>query len=153
MNIWSIHADDPNKSFINDNDLDNFSSTPSFEVFEEVEVNQSLYVSSQWLAETRFHHVQPTKTVQVYLQRAIGLKNTSNDDSFQVDSKSSFFEKVAGFARNNLNGSAKSTPRMITKTRAYCYANKVEGIMSSWLVNRVWPSLTVILALCMYHLG
>ncbi|XP_021713617.1 NAC domain-containing protein 86-like [Chenopodium quinoa] len=145
--------DELNKNFINDNDIDNFSSTPSFEVFEEVEVNQSLYISSQWLAETRFHHVQPTKTVQVYLQRAIGLRNTKKEDSFEeVDNKnkSSFFDKLAGFARNSIG---KSTPKMFAKNRACCYANKVERFASSWLANRVWPSITVVLALCMYHMG
>lgn len=147
--------DDPNKSFINDNDIDNFSSTPSFEVFEEVEVNQSLYVSSQWLAETRFHHVQPTKTVQVYLQRAIGLRNINNDDSVEVDncSNSSFFEKLAGYASNSIKGSGKSTSKMTTEKRACCYTSKIERVMSNWLVNRVWPSLTVLLALSLYHMG
>ncbi|XP_010694967.2 NAC domain-containing protein 54 [Beta vulgaris subsp. vulgaris] len=153
--------DDNSKSFMNDNDIDNFSSTPSFEVFEEVEVNQSLYVSSHWLAETRFHHVQPTKTVQVYLQRAIGLQNTSIE-LFEVETcrKSSFFNKMVGFATNSFKGTGKLlSTRVIsdmktlyvedneffgklssTRYRAACFANKV--------VNRVWPSLTVVLALC-----
>ncbi|KAJ8442213.1 hypothetical protein Cgig2_005153 [Carnegiea gigantea] len=154
--------DDSNKSFIDDDDIDNFSSTPHFEVFEEVEVNHSLFISSQWLVETRFHQVQPTTTVQVYA----GLPSTYVA-SVEVNTKRSepsILNKFLGFARNGLKGPKKSSQEIdcvnideedchmlrwlsCNKSQVACCATKVEGIMANWLVNRVWPSLTIALGL------
>lgn len=155
-----------NKSFINDEDIDNyFSSTPSF----EVEVKQSLYVSSQRLAETRFHQVQPTKIVQLYLQ---GSRNTKLYSYQQLDPKTKtsrnsllFFYKLA---RRSLEESFEIvTPKMITNLKDFSaedhqvcdksnsiqnVAAKFKGMMSNWLVNRVCPSLTFVLAL-FYYMG
>ena len=146
-------TDDPTQSFINDEEIDNFSSTPNFEVFEEVRVSQSHCVSSQSLAETRFHQVQPTKMVQVYLQRhARGLQTTNVERCSRR--KPSLLTKFLGFAKNSLKGSAKATLKCgnlkqicdedqeVSKAAGY-----TEGMMCQWVVNRVWPSLTILLAL------
>jgi len=153
---------DPNKSFINYDDIDNLSSTPSFEVFEEVEVNHSLFVSSQWIAETRFHQIHPTTTVQVYA----GSQSTYVA-SLEVSSKRlepSILKKFLGLARNGFKGPENYAQEIdcidmceedyqilgwlsSNKIQVGCCATKVEGIMASWLANRVWTSLTILLAL------
>ncbi|XP_074310671.1 NAC domain-containing protein 54-like [Silene latifolia] len=151
------------KSFINDDDLDNFSSTPSFEVFEEVEVNHNLYQSSKWISETHFHQVEPTKTVQFYLQRTKISPSTTialfehNHRQYQKQ-PSSLFAKLLGFAKNSIrvtSGYTTKTMRSMKKIHGEDndLGNKIEGILSNLFVNRVWPSMTVVLALCMYHMG
>ncbi|KAH9625786.1 hypothetical protein KSS87_006030, partial [Heliosperma pusillum] len=159
-------------SFINDdNDIDNFSSTPSFEVFEEVEINHNLYQSSKWLAETRFHQVQPTKTVQFYLQRTkvsscttIALFQDNNNHRQCHRQPSSLFSKLLGFAKNSIRLTSDYTTKTTRSMKkihgedddqvnSIWYGNKIEGILSNLFVNRVWPSMTVVLALCMYHMG
>ncbi|KAK9732960.1 hypothetical protein RND81_04G034400 [Saponaria officinalis] len=124
-----INDPDPSKSFINDDDdIDNFSHTPNFDVFEEVEVNQNLYISSKWLSETRFHQVQPTKTVQVYLQRTKASENTTIS-SFRGD-------------QWHIN------PSIACRILRYAKNCKVQDVLSNLFVTRVWPSMTVVLALC-----
>ena len=91
-------------------------------------MNQRRCITSQWLAETRFHQVHPTTTVQVYL---IGMQNNKIDwykNDAKNSKKSSFFYKILGFARNSLKGSEKSNRNM---------GGKIEGIVSNWL--GVWP--------------
>ncbi|KAL9235210.1 hypothetical protein vseg_009992 [Gypsophila vaccaria] len=126
-----LNDPDPSKSYINDDeddDIGNFSDTPNFDVFEDVEVNHNLYISSKWLSETRFHHVQPTTTVQVYLQRTKTSQNTTitTFKGEQCSAKQSAVCRILRFARN-------------------C---KVDGMLSNLFVPRVWPSMTVVLALC-----
>ncbi|CAO2833138.1 unnamed protein product [Amaranthus hypochondriacus] len=128
------NADDIKEEFINEAEIDDFSSTPRF---EEIEVNQRRCITSQWLAETRFHQVHPTTRVQVYL---IGMQNNKIDwykNDAKNSKKSSFLYKILGFARNSLKGSEKSS-------RNYM-GGKIEGMVSNWL--GFWPFDTF------YHLG
>ncbi|GMH10252.1 hypothetical protein Nepgr_012093 [Nepenthes gracilis] len=145
-------TNDPNESFIDnddDVDIDDFSSTPSFEVFEEVAVNHGLYISTQGPAETRFHQIQPSKTVQVYLQLQPCLQNSTHSKATHSTSSSSL---VCRF-RDRFKASAKQEikPRKNNTTKHSAAAfilGKTESIMSNWFVNRMGPSLTIILALC-----
>ncbi|KAM7459776.1 hypothetical protein LguiA_005508 [Lonicera macranthoides] len=59
--------ENPTDSFLEDGDLDDFSSTPSFEVFEKIEVNHGLFVSTRQVAKTFFHQIVPSETVKVHL--------------------------------------------------------------------------------------
>ncbi|XP_047318140.1 NAC domain-containing protein 86-like [Impatiens glandulifera] len=60
------------------NFLDDFSNTPSFEVYEKVEVNHGLFVSTRQVAETFFHQIVPSQVVKVYLNPEM-IKNISTE--------------------------------------------------------------------------
>lgn len=66
---------DPNENFIDDGNMDEYSSSPSFEVVEEVKVNHGLFVSTRQVAETFFHQLVPSQTVQVHLNPVLLLGN------------------------------------------------------------------------------
>uniref|UniRef100_A0A162B6V5 NAC domain-containing protein n=1 Tax=Daucus carota subsp. sativus TaxID=79200 RepID=A0A162B6V5_DAUCS len=48
-------------------DLGDFSSSQVIEVYEKIEVNQGLLVSTRQVPETFFHQLHPSETVKVYL--------------------------------------------------------------------------------------
>ena len=66
---------DPNENFVDDGNMDDYSSSPSFEVFEEIKVNHGLFVSTRQVAETFFHQLVPSQTVQVHLNPVLLLGN------------------------------------------------------------------------------
>ncbi|CAK9311554.1 unnamed protein product [Citrullus colocynthis] len=47
------------------NSMANYSSSPSFEVVEEIKVNHGLFISTRQVAETFFHQTMPSETVKV----------------------------------------------------------------------------------------
>ncbi|KGN50914.1 NAC domain-containing protein 86 [Cucumis sativus] len=72
MNDFSlafINEDDPNPNNYDmegsDNTMANYSSSPSFEVVEEIKVNHGLFISTRQVAETFFHQTIPSETVKV----------------------------------------------------------------------------------------
>ncbi|MED6123656.1 hypothetical protein PIB30_050562 [Stylosanthes scabra] len=78
--------DDPNpnnnsdENFLEDghNNIDNddYSSSPSFEVVEEIRVSHgSMFVSTRRVADTFFHQIVPSQTVQVHLNPVITNNN------------------------------------------------------------------------------
>ncbi|KAA8547652.1 hypothetical protein F0562_004081 [Nyssa sinensis] len=61
-----------NDNFLDDGDVaDDFSSTPSFEVYDKVEVNHGMFVWTRPVAETFFHQIVPSETVKVHLNPAM----------------------------------------------------------------------------------
>ncbi|XP_027368480.1 NAC domain-containing protein 86-like [Abrus precatorius] len=67
-----INDDDPNnENFTEDGNMDDYSSSPSFEVVEEIKVNHGMFVSTRQVAETFFHQIVPSQTVQVHLNPVI----------------------------------------------------------------------------------
>ncbi|OVA14279.1 NAC domain [Macleaya cordata] len=60
---------DPNGIMTEEGTMDDFSSMPTFEVYEKVEVKHGMFVSSHQVAETFFHRIEPSKTVKVHLNQ------------------------------------------------------------------------------------
>ncbi|XP_042498363.1 NAC domain-containing protein 86-like [Macadamia integrifolia] len=105
-------SNNPNVIFSQDDDLNNFSSDPNFEVYEKVEVNHGMFISSRQVAETFFHQIEPSKTVQVHLNPLM----TYNYPMVKVDTSSrpqngSFFGKFKAFARDKFRGIRSSMKR------------------------------------------
>ncbi|GMG99549.1 hypothetical protein Nepgr_001389 [Nepenthes gracilis] len=129
---------------------DEFSTTPSFEVFEEVEVNHRLYVSNRGLAETRFHRMQPSKMVRVHLQQQPRLKEVTHSKPNHSHSLSWFVRQFKSrFRAISTQEEAKLKKNDDTgkSDTASFLRRSAEGIMSMWFMNRLGTSVTIILAL------
>nr|UBT01654.1 NAC transcription factor 50 [Litchi chinensis] len=50
-----------------DDNADGFASSPSFHVVEEIKINHGMFVSTRQVADTFFHQIVPSQTVQVHL--------------------------------------------------------------------------------------
>ncbi|GER47039.1 NAC domain protein [Striga asiatica] len=84
--------------FLNEKDIDDFSSVPNFEVYEKVEINHGLLVSTRQVPNTFYHKIVPSKTVRVYInptmvksgsfsrsmERFMGLKSMMKFDDNKV---------------------------------------------------------------------
>ncbi|GAB4836118.1 NAC domain-containing protein 54 [Ancistrocladus abbreviatus] len=142
---------DRNNSFKEDEDVDDdFSNTPSFEVLDEVEVNQGLYISTRGLSETRFHQVQPSKTVQVHLQLQPTLQNVTNTKSKYSTSLRLLVSRLRNAFKTTAKEemSSKLSKNSTTGSGAANIVRTAERLMSNWFVTRLGPSLTIVLALC-----
>lgn len=58
-------------NFLDDGDIDDFSSNPRFDVYEKVEMNHGLLVSTRQAPNTFYHKVVPSKTLQVHINPMI----------------------------------------------------------------------------------
>ncbi|XP_051117594.1 LOW QUALITY PROTEIN: NAC domain-containing protein 54 [Andrographis paniculata] len=55
-------------NFLDDGDNgDNFSNTPCFNVYEKIEINHGLLISTRQAPKTYYHKVVPSETLQVYI--------------------------------------------------------------------------------------
>ncbi|CBI27341.3 unnamed protein product, partial [Vitis vinifera] len=126
--------DDPNENFIEDGNEDDFSNTQSFEVFEKIEVNHGMFVSTRQVAETFFHQIEPSQTVKVHLNPVITNNLSIENSGTQIRSKSgsSFFRKFKAFGRGKFIG--------ITKSIEPCrnIANTITGIVAFLLTCCVY---------------
>ncbi|ESW13962.1 hypothetical protein PHAVU_008G241200 [Phaseolus vulgaris] len=67
FSLGFINDSDPTENFTEDGNSDDYSGSPSFEVVEEIKVNRGMFVSTGQVAETFFHQMVPSQTVQVQL--------------------------------------------------------------------------------------
>lgn len=105
--------DEPNdENFLDDGNMDDYSSSPSFEVIEEVKINHGMFISTRQVAETFFHQIVPSQTVKVHLNPvmmtnfSIGLKADAQRRS--ENNGGSFLRKFKAFARGKLAAFNKS---------------------------------------------
>ncbi|XP_073149791.1 NAC domain-containing protein 54-like [Henckelia pumila] len=49
-----------------DGDMDDFSSTPNFDMYEKIQINHGLLISTRQAPKTFYHKVVPSKTVRVH---------------------------------------------------------------------------------------
>ncbi|KAL3527387.1 hypothetical protein ACH5RR_012043 [Cinchona calisaya] len=64
-------------NFLTDGDLDDFSSTSNFEVYEKIEVTHGMLVSTRQTANTFYHQLMPSKTVRVHLHPMMIMQDFS----------------------------------------------------------------------------
>ncbi|KAJ4974029.1 hypothetical protein NE237_007203 [Protea cynaroides] len=95
-------SNNPNVIFSQDDDLEKFSTNPSFEVYEKVEVNHGMFISTRQVAETFFHQIEPSKTVQVHLNPVMTYNCPMVKSS--KPQNGSFFSKFKAFARDKVRG-------------------------------------------------
>lgn len=118
--------DGPNENFIEDCHEVDFSNTQSFDVFEKIEVNHGMFVSTRPVAETFFHQIVPSQTVKLHLNPVATSLFPMEKSGPQIRSKSgnSFFRKFKAFGRGKFIG--------ITKSIEPCknIANAIAGIVA-----------------------
>ncbi|CAN6572665.1 unnamed protein product [Malus baccata var. baccata] len=107
----SFINEDPNENFLHDGNMDDYSTSPSFEVIEEVQVNHGMFVSTRQVAETFFHQLVPSQTVKVHLNPVFGQNLLVERVVTQTKSKDrgSFFERFKELVMEKFDGIAKST--------------------------------------------
>lgn len=67
INDFSLEFIDDEPSGNNHEDIaDGFASSPSFEVVEEIKVNHGMFISTRQEADTFFHQIVPSQTIQVH---------------------------------------------------------------------------------------
>ncbi|KAL6959690.1 hypothetical protein U1Q18_039842, partial [Sarracenia purpurea var. burkii] len=95
--------DTRDENFLDDGDVNDFSSPPSFEVYEKVEVNHGMFVSTCQASETFFHQTVPSEIVKVYLN-PITMHNspTLKPDSQTKPKKKSLFGKLTAFVQKKI---------------------------------------------------
>lgn len=99
MNDFSLafinEDDDPNhKNFDMEgsgNSMANYSSSPSFEVVEEIKVNHGLFISTRQVAETFFHQTMPSETVKVQSLNSFMAPNFISIHETKPQKTGSFF--------------------------------------------------------------
>ncbi|XP_024032546.1 NAC domain-containing protein 86-like, partial [Morus notabilis] len=101
---------DPNDNFLDvDGNMEVYSSSPSFEVVEEIKVNHGLFVSTRQVADTFFHQLVPCQTVQVHLN-PVSLfgnnfsveKSASRTRSEIISADDSIFAKLKAFGTKSM---------------------------------------------------
>ncbi|KAK9106467.1 hypothetical protein Syun_022478 [Stephania yunnanensis] len=89
--------------FINDDQNESMQEegvgTPTFELYEKVEVNHGMFISSRQAAETLFHQIEPSKIIKV-----INLNQVLTNIPATIQGGSSFFSKFKTFTIEKVKG-------------------------------------------------
>ena len=116
-----------------------YSSSPSFDVVEEIKVSHGMFVSSRQTAETFFHQIVPSQTVKVHLNPvtantfSIENEETKTEPGNQV----SFFRKFKAFVRGKLIQPSKTIAKAIIFIFAILLMNGVylEEQAQNWIAD------------------
>ncbi|KAL3845064.1 hypothetical protein ACJIZ3_002467 [Penstemon smallii] len=95
--------DNTSHNFLDDGDLDDFSSTPNFEAYEKIEINHGLLISTRQASKIFYHKLVPSKTVQVHLNPAMMQQFPVTKSHFDTVERISLSEKFGTFSRNMIN--------------------------------------------------
>jgi len=88
--------------------MDNLAITPNFNVYKKVQFNHGLFVSkSGVVAETFFHHVEPSKTISVHLNPILE-QGTVVERSEEVRNRVCFFGRLKSYIWDRGMGIKKS---------------------------------------------
>ncbi|PHT89124.1 NAC domain-containing protein 53 [Capsicum annuum] len=88
-------------NLLDDEDTDGFSSSPSFEVYEKIELSQGMFIATRQAANTFYHQVAPSKTVAIHRD----LVTTVHDLPIRKITKSAtFLDTFMEFSRKTLSG-------------------------------------------------
>lgn len=140
FSIGHVNQDNCNTSdhnLLDDGDLDDFSSTPNFDVYEKIEINHGMLVSTRQAPNTFYHKVVPSRTVQVLMNPTIMVHQLS----LPKPGPASLSEKLGSFSRNMMR---TMNMKMIKSKNCTSDQKEVEG----GEVNNIKPYLTFVLALC-----
>ncbi|PIN06572.1 hypothetical protein CDL12_20874 [Handroanthus impetiginosus] len=139
ISIGHMNNNDSDK-FLDDGDIDDFSSTPNFEVYEKIEINHGLLVSTRQAPKTYYHKVAPSKTVQVHINPTV-IHQYPVAKSGSITSRS-LSEKLVSFSRNML--------KTITKSQSWEGDDRenVSPKVVQGVNDNIRPYLTFALALC-----
>lgn len=88
-----INEDDPTENLIDEEEGD-YSSSPSFEVVEEVKVNHGMLVSTRQVADTFFHQIVPSQTLKVHLNPVTVAHNHSIHNTETCTVSNNFFRNL-----------------------------------------------------------
>ncbi|XP_004490776.1 NAC domain-containing protein 86 [Cicer arietinum] len=119
FSIGFINDGDPNENFIEDGNMDDYSSSPSFyEVIEEIKVSHGLLVSTQQVAMTFFHQVVPSQIVQVQLNPKMIEKNNHSIKNVEammmiMENQGSLFRKFKAYVMGNLINPSKKIASLV----------------------------------------
>lgn len=100
-----VNDDTSDQKYLDDGNMNELTSSPSFEVVEEIKVNHGMFVSSRQVAKTFFHQIVPSETVKVHLNLAtISPANLSYsihkvEKKLRFDSKDDFSKNFKSFRR------------------------------------------------------
>ncbi|CAA2980684.1 Transcription initiation factor TFIID subunit 2 [Olea europaea subsp. europaea] len=96
-----IVNDNASDNFLVDGDIDHFSSSPSFEVFEKVDINHGLLISTRQAPKTYFHQVIPSMTVRVHQNpKTMHESPVAKSYSRTIPNTRRLSNKLAVFSRN-----------------------------------------------------
>ncbi|KAI3462228.1 hypothetical protein Pfo_018891 [Paulownia fortunei] len=142
--------DNGSDNFLDDRDIHDFSSTPNFEVYEKIEINHGLLVSTRQAPKTFYHKVVPSRTVQVHINPTMMHHfPLAKSGSITIPKKGSLSEKFVSFSRNMLRTmTMKSQNWERDGDQENTSPKVVEEGSSCGEVNNIKPYLTFALALC-----
>lgn len=85
---------------LDDEDTDGFSSSPSFEVYEKIEVNQGMFIATRQAANTFYLQVAPSKTVTIHRD----LVKVHDFPIRKITKSATFLETFMALSRKTLLG-------------------------------------------------
>ncbi|XP_021297911.1 NAC domain-containing protein 86 [Herrania umbratica] len=88
--------DDPHEHFLDEGNIDDLTSSPSFEVVEDIKINHGMFVSTRQVAETFFHQIVPSQTVKVHQNPVIAtsfVMGKAESHETRYNKGNSFFRK------------------------------------------------------------
>ncbi|KAL0423670.1 UNVERIFIED_CONTAM: NAC domain-containing protein 86 [Sesamum radiatum] len=138
----------------NDGDIDDFSTSPNFEVYEKTEINHGLLVSTRQAAQTFYHKVVPSRTVQVHINPTTMMHHqvpVSKSCTVSIPKHGSLSEKFVSFSRNmvrNMSMKIMKSQKWEGDGQEHEIPKAVEGGRLCEEVNNIRPYLTFALALC-----
>ncbi|KAG8373531.1 hypothetical protein BUALT_Bualt11G0033900 [Buddleja alternifolia] len=144
---------DASDNFWDNGDIDDFSSTANFEVYEKVKIKHGLLVSTRQAPKTLYHKVVPSKVVQVHLNPMIihQFPLAKLDSSKTIHKDMSLSEKFGMFSRNmvqTMSFKIMKSQGWLTNIKENKSSKDVEGGKLCGEVNNMRPYITFVLALC-----
>lgn len=105
-----INADDPDddQHFLDEGNMDDLTSSPSFEVVEDIKINHGMLVSTRQVANTFFYQTVPSQTIKVHknavstapsFQFQMEKAESSDHEARSYDKGNRFFRKFNAFAK------------------------------------------------------
>ncbi|KAL2521939.1 NAC domain containing protein 28 [Forsythia ovata] len=96
-----LRNENASENFLIDGDIDQFSSSPSFEVYEKIEINHGLLVSTRQAPKTFYHQVIPSTTIRVHLNPEMMHEfPIEKSNSRTIPKARSLSNKFVTFSRN-----------------------------------------------------
>lgn len=86
------------EKLLDDEETDGFSSSPSFEVYEKIEVNQGMFIATRQAANTFYHQVAPSKTVTIHRD----LVKVHDFPITKITKSATFLDTFMAFSRKTL---------------------------------------------------